>query len=257
MVDYLDAFGRDGFTIVNALRRESLDSLKSELAAYLVEKYNISTIQPIDSETILNNFHALASVNSDKVANKIVLDLLKDFLVGYDFAQIAHDCFSDYISNIVGLDLHAQKGNNIVFQFPGSMRFSELHTDTPPNSPFEIVIWIPLVDCYDSKSFFLVPRDASKKLLTDYKRSSHMNWNEFRNMALQNCKHVNVRCGQAIIFWAGLLHGSNINVTHESRWCLNVRFKHLFAPSGKHDPLTYYKVFKTSALTKMGVSTYE
>ena len=48
-------------------------------------------------------------------------------------------------------------------------------------------------------------------------------------------------------------HGSDINKTNETRFSLNIRFKGLFTPSGKKFPLHFFRLFKTSKMTKLAL----
>jgi sporadic carbohydrate cluster 2OG-Fe(II) oxygenase len=244
-----DEFQAKGFSVVRSDNSDPIVELRAWIAKAVTEKY---CCPGYPNDFILNNAHQLCNINSDAEANDFVLELIASLTNNTSFAKTAYNSFGTVIEKLLGPDLHSQKGNNIVFQMPGSQRFSELHTDSPPNSEFEIVVWIPLVDCYDTKSFYIVPLAESLRLLSSY--NSDSDWIAFRHEAIMCSERVSVPFGNAVIFWTGLLHGSPINTTSESRWAVNVRFKNLFAPCGQHDPLTYYDVFQMSSLTRMGLN---
>ena len=44
---------------------------------------------------------------------------------------------------------------------------------------------------------------------------------------------LEVNFGEALVFNAGLFHGSKNNLTDETRWTINVRFKNVFSPTEK------------------------
>ena len=244
---------KHGFQLLETKNLKKLNIFKKALSLYLKEKYSFEETEP---DIILNKIHHLAKIKSDKDANELVLDIIKTFADKYDFAEIAFDCFTKEIIELLGPDLHSQRNNNIVFQYPNSNRYSELHTDSPPNSPYEVVFWIPLVNCYDTKSFFVIPKADSKNLIEDYKNNKYPDWTQFKDNALKKAVHLKVEYKQALVFWTGIMHGSLSNQTDESRWCLNVRFKNLFAPCGQHDPLTYYRIFKTSSISKLALEKF-
>ena len=237
-----------GYQLLRASNLEELDIFKEDLSNFLIEKFSLTKQEP---NLILNNIHKIANIDTDKKANDLVLEVINNFSKSYDFAEIAFKLFGDQIVKLLGPDLHAQRNNNIVFQYPNSSRFSELHTDSPPNSPYEVVFWIPLVDCFGSKSFFVLPLEESKALINKYKSNYFDNWSEFKKESLLKANHVKVDYSEALLFWTGIMHGSLNNKTNESRWCLNVRFKNLFAPCGQNDPLTYYRVFRTSSVSEL------
>ena len=64
---------------------------------------------------------------------------------------------------------------------------------------------------------------------------------------------LEVNFGEALVFNAGLFHGSKNNLTDETRWTINVRFKNVFSPTGKKDPFQFFKILHLSDLTELGV----
>ncbi len=240
-----------GFKIINSNEINELNNLKRYITNFLSNKFKLNNKDPDD---VLNNIHNYANLITDRQANDLVLETLKELSDKFDFSEIVYQSFGEEIRNLLGPDLHAQKNNNIVFQSPNSNRYSELHSDAPPNSEFELVVWVPLVNCYGTKSFFMVPLEDSFDLIKKYKSKNFSNWNEFKSKALEKANHFEINYSQALIFWTGMIHGSLENKTNESRWCLNVRYKNLFAPCGQHDPLTYYRIFRKSVVTDLALS---
>ena len=163
--------------------------------------------------------------------------------------EIVYKASEIFISSLIGNDIASQKNPNIVFQYPFSSRISELHSDAPANSFYEIVSWVPLVNCHSTKSFYILNKDKSRELINKYKQNSFNTWSEYTKEAIENATHLKIDYGSALFFWSGLLHGSVTNETKESRWSYNVRYKNLFAPSGMKDPLVFYRVFKKSHIT--------
>ena len=243
-----------GYEIIKSDSVSQLDSIRGFIANAIKKRCkNYNSYDLTSASSILNKTHLIAGIESDADANELVLDIIKKSSSEFDFSSVVYNSFKSKIDNYIGPDLHAQRNNNVVFQFPNSMRFSELHTDSPPNSPYELVFWVPLVDCYETKSFYIVPLNKSKMLLKDYREDPDITWDHFKAKCLEHAKHVKVDYGSAMIFWTGLIHGSLVNKTNESRWCINARFKNLFAPCGEHNPITYYRVFKTSSLSQLAL----
>ena len=109
-----------------------------------------------------------------------------------------------------------------------------MHSDTwSGDSPFEIVVWIPLVDCYKSKSMFILNPIDSSIFYKNYKKNSKKYdsdglFSKFKN----KFKWINIKFGEILIFNQCLPHGNIENITDETRWSLNCRFKSLFSPYG-------------------------
>jgi len=241
-----------GYEILSADRLNYLDDIRNFLATSLTDKYRPNLLSKSSAE-VLNNAHKIANIQNDSEANAMVLEIIKLTSKNHDFSNIVYQTFQSAIDKHLGPDLHAQRNNNIVFQCPDSDRYSELHTDCPPNSPYELVFWVPLVDCYASKSFYLVPLEQTKSLLKEYRSTTDYSWADFKNKCVDCADHLEIDYGSAIVFWTGLIHGSLSNSTSESRWCINARFKNLYAPCGQHNPLTYYRIFKTSCISELAL----
>ena len=249
-------FNSNGFEVVEIIDIQKLALFKDKLSSFLAQKFSIDT-NVASSDDVLNNIHKLAPITSDSDANNLVLSVINNFAIDYSFGDFIYQLLQHFISPTIGPDIQAQKNNNIVFQYPKSLRFSELHTDTPPNSPFELVCWVPLVNCYGTKSFYLLDIENSQSLFKAYKANKFNSWDSFKTECLRHSIDVKIPYGKALVFWSGLIHGSHINTTDESRWCLNTRYKNLFSPTAKHDPLVYYKPLRISALSQFALSLYE
>ena len=202
-----------------------------------------------NDEEVLNKLHEYIPNLDDVKANKLVVKTLESLGNQLNIANIIYNSSSEIINKLIGPDIACQRYQNIVFQYPESNRYSELHTDAPNNSRHEIVYWLPLVNCYETKSFYIVNAKESEKLLNQFKENGFSSWVEFRNKAIEVATHLEIRYGQILGFWSGLLHGSMINKTEESRLSYNMRFKNLYAPAGLKDPYVFYEPYLISALT--------
>ena len=63
------------------------------------------------------------------------------------------------LAAICGNELAMQRRLNLSIQLPGDeSSLLPVHADVwAGDSPFEVVLWVPLVDCHDTKSMFLLP----------------------------------------------------------------------------------------------------
>ena len=59
-----------------------------------------------------------------------------------------------------------QKRINLSIQLPNdSSSLLPVHSDVwSGDSPYEVVVWLPFVDCYKTKSMFILPPKANIKL---------------------------------------------------------------------------------------------
>ena len=66
--------------------------------------------------------------------------------------------FKEYLEIIVGNELVMQNQLNLSVQMPKDQSsVLPMHADSfNGESPYEVVAWLPLVDCYSNKSMFLL-----------------------------------------------------------------------------------------------------
>lgn len=246
---HISNFREKGFSIVPIQRTDKFIESRTFIADCIREKFNCNGTD----DEILNNCHRFIEEISEVKVNLLIMEIISAFKEKYKMDEIIYSCTKSFINKLIGNDIASQKNPNIVFQHPGSSRISELHRDAPGNSFYELVSWVPLVNCYESKSFYILDKKSSRKLLEKYKNNKYKSWSEYTNEAMKLSINLKIDYGNALFFWSGLLHGSVINQTNESRWSFNVRYKNLFAPSGLKDPLVFYRVFSKSPLTELGI----
>ena len=72
----------------------------------------------------------------------------------------------------MGNELAIQKTPNLVIQLPNDeSSILDLHADTwGGNSPFEIVTWLPLVNCYKTKSMFILNSNKNIKTINEIEK---------------------------------------------------------------------------------------
>ena len=105
--------------------------------------------------------------------------------------------------------------------------------------------------------------DSYQVLLNEYQylrqthRTRFSNWDDFRESSLSFATEVSVPFGSALFFWTGLLHGSFVNTSEETRWSFNTRFKNSFSPCGIKDPFQYFETLQVSDLTKLALESFE
>ena len=236
-----------GYSRQKITNTKSVEELRNALALWLRQIYNIKG----DDCTVLNKIHKLGALKCDADANQLTLKSINYLSTDYKFDEIVHSACKDKLEYLIGQDIHSQKNNNLVVQHPGSKRIAELHIDSPPTSRYEVVAWVPLVNCYGTKSFYIIPKQASRDLLRDYRKGKYSTWDEFKEECKKSMEWIEMEYGNVLFFSSCLLHGSETNHTNETRWCMNVRFKSLFAPIGMHNALAYYRVLKLGPLTSL------
>jgi len=245
--DLVVEFESNGFIIVPATKPEVLRKLRVAIRDLAYELLNA----PVgDVDVDLNQLHKHFS--SSEQATKFRLSLAKSISERLEVGREVFDAFEDTLAPLVGNDVLTQRVPNVVFQPPGNPNPTELHRDAPANSPYEVVVWLPLVDCYGTKSMYLLNRSASEEVLEFHKLFPN-DADGFQGLMDAKAVLISVPFGSALLFWSALFHGSLVNEESETRLSLNTRYKSLFAPLGMKDPFRYFQILKTSPLTRLGL----
>jgi sporadic carbohydrate cluster 2OG-Fe(II) oxygenase len=242
-----EEFEERGYCVVSASSPSTLDALRVHIRDVA---FRLIGAPAGDVDVDLNTLHKHFS-NSEE-STKFRLDLTKAMLEDKDVGAEVFAAFGDYLPKLVGNDVLTQRVPNVVFQPPGDPRPTELHRDAPANSPYEVVVWLPLVDCFGTKSMYLLDRASSEEALSTYRRNPD-DREAFQAVLDEQSVQLSVPYGSALLFWPALFHGSVVNTEGESRVSLNTRFKNLFAPLGMKDPFRYFSILHTSPLTRMGM----
>ena len=89
---------------------------------------------------------------------------------------------------------------------------------------FESVIWLPLVDCYKTKSMFILPPSKYGKIKKLFlKKNSSSSEQIFKK--IKDLHWIKINYGEVMIFNQCLPHGNTVNLEKHTRWSMNCRFK--------------------------------
>ena len=243
----IDKFVERGFDIVEVEDLGKLQDLRYEIYKKAAELVGGSDQEP---EDFMNNFHRLELRGS--ALNSMRMELIQYCSEQMDIGQTVFNAFSDQLISLLGPDVVVQKTTNLVIQQPGDPDQVPTHRDSPLNSPFEIVCWVPLVSIYGTKGMYVLDRKKTDVAL-DMLKTSDSGYDEHAQFATNDGEILEMPFGHALFFWPGLVHAVGVNEEQETRWALNIRYKNLFAPAGAKGQSEFFKVLQLSPLTKMAL----
>ena len=246
----VNKFAKNGYYIFDIKNIKILKNIKKEIAkeAKKILKLKIKDnnffnyTQNYVENNLLNLFRL-------KIYNKLNKD--KKFIGNY------YKMGSKYIDLFCGNELAIQKKINLSIQLPNdSSSILPIHTDVwSGNSPFELVLWIPLVSVKKTKSMFILSPKQNKYYFN--------NLNKFKTAekiyhhANKKLKWLDIKYGQGLIFSQNLLHGNVVNKETTSRWSFNCRFKSLFSPYDLKKYGEYFTSINMRQASIMGINYEE
>ena len=84
-----------------------------------------------------------------------------------------------------------------------------LHADTWSGvSPFEIVVWLPLVDCFKTKTMYILPANKIKKYEGKLIGKKIHSSEQIFNLIKKDLVWLKVNYGEILIFDQSLPHGN-------------------------------------------------
>jgi len=225
---------------LNYIKELTIKNLKKLLKMKKSYKLNLNNLHKIIDQENLNDVRVnLINLNNN------------DSNFRYHYFKTA----KNLIYTLVGNELMMQKNINHSIQFPNdSSSLLPVHSDVwSGDSPFEINLWIPLVDCYRTKSMYILKEKDNKKFASYMKRSSINSSAEIFNKIKKKVKWLNVKYGECLLFNQSLPHGNIVNKEKDTRLSMNCRFKSIYSPYGDKKVGEFFLPITTRAMTEIGI----
>ncbi|MDY7013125.1 MAG: sporadic carbohydrate cluster 2OG-Fe(II) oxygenase [Cyanobacteriota bacterium] len=222
------AFSQQGYIIQPAEDREALDRIQrhiADLAAAFVGKP-----APPDASSFLDNISHCLELSQ---LNDLRLHVISGLMATSWFREAYFSCARSLLETLVGNELAMQRNLGLSVQLPGDRSsLLPLHSDVWGSecSPFEVVMWMPLVDCYRTKSMFVLPVGADGKWRDRMHEFAEKGTESLFRAIEPEVEWLEVPYGNIVVFTPTIMHGNRVNEEETTRWTLNIRFKGLFTP---------------------------
>ena len=154
--NFFDDYVKKGYLIFDIEDKQKLNLLRKKVVKFIKKNSKKIIDDRYNEEQYLNNSHQFIE---KKNQNNLRLNLINYLNSDKNFRLNYYSFAKEYLEKIVGNELAMQQRINLSIQFPkDSSSLLPLHSDTwAGDSPFETVVWLPLVDCYKSKSMYIIP----------------------------------------------------------------------------------------------------
>jgi sporadic carbohydrate cluster 2OG-Fe(II) oxygenase len=240
----------DGHVISPVEDRAALDRMRDHIAALAARFLGIAP--PKDPQSFLNCI-------GDHVQAAKLNDLRLAVINGANAEPWFRECYyaigRKLLSAIVGNELVMQRRVNLSIQLPDDdSSLLPVHADVwSGDSPYEVVMWLPLVNCFGTKAMYLMPpaKDAAiQSRFSDFNGKS----SEDLFKAIQgDVRFIDISYGQVIVFNHNLMHGNRVNRETETRWSMNCRFKSLFSPYADKRLGEFFEPITIRPATRVGM----
>ncbi len=240
-----------GYAIRTIENIEALDWIRN-LFINLIRK-NLTLKENVTDSDLFDLIHAELDITQ---LNDFRLALIQQMNETKGFRSRYYQIAKPYLDAIVGNELAMQSRVNLSIQLPGDdSSLLATHADTwSGDSPFEVVVWLPLVDCYKTKSMYLLPPEKNINLNKNFKGMSGKNSEDLFQSIESDVQWIDINYGEVMIFNQSLPHGNRINQENETRWSMNCRFKGLFSPYGDKKIGEFFEPITTKAASISGLN---
>ncbi|MBX9836816.1 MAG: hypothetical protein K2X69_00740, partial [Silvanigrellaceae bacterium] len=153
-------------------------------------------------------------------------------------------------------ELAMQLRVNLSIQLPNdTSSLLPVHADTwSGDSPFEVVVWIPLVDCFGTKAMYILPPEKSKILNDNFVTLAGKDSESLYHSIEKDVEWLDVKFGEILIFDQALPHGNRVNLENQTRWSMNCRFKGAFTPYWDKKIGEFFEPITLRAASQLGLN---
>jgi sporadic carbohydrate cluster 2OG-Fe(II) oxygenase len=251
-----DEFMANGYVIKPVDDRGALDDLRDHIVRLVCEHLKIAL--PNDPDDFLNHIERIVPIEK---LNDLRLNTYRKMNATPWFRPTYFGLARSTVETLVGNELAMQNRINLSIQLPhDNSSLLAIHADSfGGETPFQVVEWLPLVDCYKTKSMFILPKPRSEAVYATFTKYEGRGMDALYDEVKKDLVWCDVPYGHVLVFSPNYLHGGVVNDESETRWTMNCRLTGLFTPyTGAEKKLgSYYLPITTRPVTRMGLKYRE
>jgi len=223
-----DEFKKNGYVVKKIKDLKSLSKIKNLFIKSI--KKNINSKNSFrNNNDLFNLIHKRVEF---KKLNDFRLKIINEINKSSNLRELYYKISKPLLDIIVGNELAMQMRINLSIQMPkDDNSLLPIHSDVwSGDSPFESVIWLPLVDCYKTKSMFILPPSKYSKIKKLILKKKSTSSEQIFQKIKKDLHWIKIKYGEVMIFNQCLPHGNTVNLEKHTRWSMNCRFKSIFSP---------------------------
>jgi sporadic carbohydrate cluster 2OG-Fe(II) oxygenase len=245
-------FLKNKYLIVPAENMDALNAIRKKVAQAAANAINQS-LNENDIDHFLNHIHEKVT---GKELNDIRLKVIADMNSDPSFRHLYFNVAKNNLMTLVGNELAMQRRVNLSIQLPNDdSSLLPVHSDVwAGDSPYEIVQWIPLVDCYNTKSMYIAEPEFDEQVQANFTQFSKSKSSEDLYQAIKDkVTFLNVPYGSVLLFSQNVMHGNRVNTEKDTRWSMNCRFKSVLTPYHGKKMGEFFEPITLRPLTRLGM----
>ena len=250
-------------------KEEIMLSHKYEREGYVIEKANTKYLDQIKA-AVKVAFADFLKINGDnktysledshiavshEYSNDLRLFIMQKVFSDNELLKLYYKSAMQTIHQLCGNELAIQKRPGLSINLPNNYNdILPIHADTWNGvSPFELNIWIPLVDCSGSMCLYILKREKYLERLSDSKDLLKLDSDDLFKELSNDLTWIEIKHGEILAFDQSLPHGFSLNKEPRSHWSLNCRFKGLHTPYWDKKLGEYFMPITVKNCTRLGM----
>jgi len=244
-------FLEKGYAIVPVEDPDGLRRIQRTIADFAAEHLSVSRTD--DATDFLNRISDHVNVEGLNALRLAVINGIRG--EGW-FRKTYFHLARQTLEAIVGNELAMQRGIGLNVQMPDDdSSFLPVHADVwDGDSPFEAVVWLPLVDCFRTKAMYLMPPEKDKAFQERMGRFKDGSAEDIFKAIENDVSFINIKFGEVMVFSQTLMHGNRINEEDETRWSMNCRFKSLLSPYADKKLGEFFEPITMKPASRVGIA---
>ena len=251
---------KKGYIISKTNEQNALSYLQEKILNFILSsdknaKKNFKKYKSI--KDYFSNLHKYVSLNK---LNNLRVNAIKKMNRDEKFRENYYLVAKETLDQLVGNELAMQNKLNLSLQMPHDKNSQlPMHSDIyAGESPFEVVVWIPLMDIHaNNQSMYITSPKYNKIINKAVTTTKTKTLNQIYNKHKKKFKFLKINFGEILIFNPILQHGNVVNTTNKTRISLNCRFKSLLSPydvfSKTHRNIPhFYRPLQIKLMTRIG-----
>jgi len=242
-------FLKEGYVTVPVDDKASLDRIQRRMAELAAEFLKLKA--PAEPKAFLDMIHERVDIaNLNALRLHVIAGLNAEPWLRPCYFRLARST----IEAVVGNELCMQRRINLSIQLPrDDSSLLATHSDVwSGDSPFEVVVWLPLVDVYKTKSMYLLPPEPSR--LMTQKMAAYKSAEALYQAIAPELSWIEMPYGHVLLFNQTLMHGNRVNEEPTSRWTMNCRFKSVFSPYADKRLGEFFEPISLRPATRIGMA---
>ena len=239
-------YNKEGYIIQEA-NHNYLKSIKKDIESAFFEYCNNESIKKLEDAHLF--------IKKEE-SNNLRLYIMNKINQNTCFHRNYYKAAEEIIHLLCGNELAMQMRPGLSINLPKNPNdVLPIHADTWNGvSPFELNIWIPLVDCRNSMCLYILKRDKYEQRLKDSKELLRLTSDELFSELNEDLTWIPINYGQILAFDQSLPHGYSLNDERSTHWSINCRFKGLHTPYWDKKLGEYFMPITVKNCTRLGMN---